>query len=131
MESSQRFMCENKLCYGNQNQLCTISVIDFDKESIGKKYDWVVPLQCFIYNCIYNLCAKCNADRKCTSLFIKSRLARHNSQHTVCHKVTATNEEDKCEHEDNSDVNIEINKYPIDKISSDRHVFFSISIWRQ
>ena len=36
MESSQRFMCENKLCYGNQNQLCTISVIDFDKESIGK-----------------------------------------------------------------------------------------------
>ena len=56
-------MRKNKLCYGNQNNVSTISGIDIDREIVKMKYDWTIQLQCSMCNPIFYSFMRCRANR--------------------------------------------------------------------
>ena len=95
-----QLMCKNEISSGRKNGMATLMQVLKIPEEIKTKYSWAQPYECNICNATYFICNQCNLNNSKSTLHIKSRLARHHSQHNTCKKVEAESIKKKRKHMD-------------------------------
>ena len=86
-------MCRNKI---SMAALCKIISTISDTTD---RYTWETQYQCHICHASYYLCSICDSAKSGKTMFLKSRLKRHNTLHLELEKMCCTTNDLKRKHD--------------------------------